>query len=79
MALGWPIATGVIEGSCRYLVKDRLDITGARWSLQGAEALLLLRAVIANGDFDTYWQYHLDREHQRTHGSRYKDQLALAA
>jgi len=79
LALGWPIATGVIEGCCRYLVKDRLDITGARWSLTGAEAVLLLRAVIANGDFDQYWQFHLDREYQRTHASRYKDQYALAA
>jgi hypothetical protein len=79
LALGWPIATGVIEGCCRYLVKDRLDITGARWSLASAEAILLLRAVIANGDFDAYWQYHLDREHQRTHASRYKDQFTLAA
>lgn len=79
LALGWPIATGVIEGCCRYLVKDRLDITGARWSLTGAEAVLLLRAVIANGDFDRYWQFHLDREYQRTHASRYRDQFALAA
>jgi hypothetical protein len=77
--LGWPIATGVIEGCCRYLVKDRLDIAGARWSLNGAEAVLLLRAIIANGDFDQYWQYHLDNEQQRNHTSRYKDQLALAA
>jgi hypothetical protein len=79
LALGWPIVTGVIEGSCRYLVKDRLDITGARWSLTAAEAVLLLRAVITNGDFDAYWQYHLDREYQRTHAHRYKDQLVLAA
>jgi hypothetical protein len=80
LALGWPIATGVIEGCCRYLpVKDRLDITGARWSLPGAEAVLLLRAVIANGDFDQYWQFHLHREYQRTHASRYQDQFALAA
>lgn len=79
LALGWPIATGVIEGCCRYLVKDRLDITGARWSLPGAEAVLLLRAVIANGDFDQYWQFHLDAEYHRTHATRYKDQFALAA
>jgi hypothetical protein len=79
LALGWPIATGVIEGCCRHLVKDRLDITGARWSLTGAEAILLLRAVIANGDFEKYWQYHLDREYLRTHASRYKDQFDLAA
>jgi hypothetical protein len=51
---GWPIATGVIEGACRHLVKDRMDITGARWSLVGAEAILQLRALISNGDFDAY-------------------------
>jgi hypothetical protein len=42
---GWPIATGVIEGACRHLVKDRMDITGARWGLPGAEAVLKLRAL----------------------------------
>jgi hypothetical protein len=42
--------TGVIEGACRHLIGDRLDITGARWGLQGAGAILTLRAVIANGD-----------------------------
>src|SRR5256884_4826020 len=35
---GWPIATGIIEGACRHIVKDRMDITGARWGLEGAEA-----------------------------------------
>jgi hypothetical protein len=47
----WPIATGVIEGACRHLIGDRLDITGARWGLDGAEAVLTLRAVISNGDY----------------------------
>jgi hypothetical protein len=42
---GLPIATGVIEGACRHLVKDRMDVTGARWSLAGAEAVLRLRAL----------------------------------
>jgi hypothetical protein len=65
LAAGWPIATGVIEGACRHLIGDRLDITGARWGLQGAEAILTLRAVISNGDFDDYWRYHLAQEHQR--------------
>ena len=49
---GWPIATGIVEGACRHLVKDRMDITGARWGLAGAEAILKLRAIKANGDFD---------------------------
>jgi hypothetical protein len=42
--------TGVIEGTCRHLIGDGLDITGARWGLRGAGAILTLRAVIANGD-----------------------------
>ncbi len=45
LAKGLPIATGVIEGTCRHLVKDRMDLTGARWSLAGAEAVLRLRAL----------------------------------
>jgi hypothetical protein len=68
---GWPIATGVIEGACRHLIKDRMDITGARWGLDGAEAVLKLRAVVSNGDFQQYWRYHLARERERVHHSRY--------
>jgi hypothetical protein len=79
LAMGWPIATGVIEGACRHLVKDRLAITGARWSLPGAEAVLLLRALIINGDFNAYWNFHIQQEHQRTHTSRYQQQYDLAA
>jgi hypothetical protein len=56
---GWPIATGTVEGACRHLVKDRLELTGARWGLTGAEANLTLRSVLANGDFDAYWAHHL--------------------
>jgi hypothetical protein len=67
LAEGWPIATGVIEGACRHLVKDRMDITGARWGLASAEAILKLRAVISNGDFDDYWAYHLKQEQHRNH------------
>jgi hypothetical protein len=72
---GWPIATGIIEGACRYLVKDRLDITGARWGLEGAEAVLKLRALRSNGDFESYWNMHLDKERQRVHESRYAGNL----
>lgn len=71
LAAGWPIATGVIEGACRYLVKDRMDITGARWGLNGAEAVLKLRALISNGDLEDYWTWHLDQEQQRIHHTRY--------
>jgi hypothetical protein len=69
---GLPIATGVIEGACRYLVKDRMDRTGARWSLNGAEAVLRLRALRTSGDFDAYWPFHLERDKERNHESRYE-------
>jgi hypothetical protein len=79
LARGWPIATGVIEGACRHLIGDRLDISGARWGLQGAEAVLKLRAVNTNGDFDRYWRFHLARENHRVHTPRYQDAYDLAA
>jgi hypothetical protein len=75
LAAGYPIATGVIEGACRYLVKDRMDITGARWSLAGAEAVLRLRALRASGDFDAYWTFHEAQELQRNHLKSYADHV----
>jgi hypothetical protein len=65
--------------ACRHLIKDRLDITGARWSLPGAEAVLKLRALISNGDFEPYFAWHRQREHQRNHQALYQDKLSLAA
>jgi hypothetical protein len=73
LAQGWPIATGIIEGACHLIVKDRMDLTGARWSLDGAEAVLKLRALRSNGDFDSYWRFHLSHEQGRVHRSRYVD------
>jgi hypothetical protein len=79
LANGWPIATGVIEGACRHLVADRMGITGARWGLEGAQAILWLRAIAASGDTGAYWTWHIQQEHQRNHLSRYQDNLGLAA
>ena len=69
----------VIEGTCRYLVADRMDITGARWSVEGAEAVLELRAVRTNDDFDQYWKFHLDKERHRIHETRYTHQTIPTA
>jgi hypothetical protein len=75
LANGWHISTGIIEGACRHLVKDRMDITGARWGVKTAEAVLQLRAIWANGDWDAYWTFHLQQEHERNYPAPY----ALAA
>lgn len=69
LAQGLPIASGVIEGACRHLVQDRLGITGARWDLNGAEAVLRLRALHTSGDWDRYWRFHEDQERQRNYAS----------
>ena len=53
LRVGFPIATGVVEGACRCLVKDRMDRTGARWSLAGVEAVLRLRALRTSGEVAT--------------------------
>ena len=73
LAEGVPIATGVIEGACRHLVQDRMNLTGARWSLSGAEAVLRLRALRSSNDFDAYWEFHEQQEYQRHHASHYAD------
>jgi hypothetical protein len=77
LSAGLPIATGVIEGACRYLIKDRMDITGARWSLEGAEAVLRLRSLHVSGDWNDYWHFHLKQEHQRNHLALYKDGIGI--
>jgi hypothetical protein len=79
LAAGWPIATGAVEGACRHLIADRLDITGARWGLDGAEAVLQLRALITNGDFEDYWNFHAVREHQRLYLSPDQQDYSLTA
>ena len=80
LANGWPIATGIIEGACRHLVKDRMDLTGARWSLDGAEAVLRLRSLRASGHFEEYMAFHQRKERHRNYAlAAQNDGLKLAA
>ena len=76
---GYPIASGVIEGACRQRVNDRMDITGARWRLDRAEAVLRIRALRTSGDFDEYWQFHKMQEFQRNHVDKFQNPERLLA
>jgi hypothetical protein len=76
LAQGWPIATGVIEGACRHLVKDRCELSGMRWTITGAEALLHLRCVHENGDWDAYHAFRRRQRHQRLYAVPYPDDAA---
>ena len=69
LARGWPISTGVVEGACGHLVKDRMERSGMRWTKSGAQAILELRAVRVNGDWDAYHSFRRQCQHQRLYGS----------
>jgi hypothetical protein len=68
LASGWPIASGVIEGACRHLVKDRCEQSGMRWTQTGAEALLRLRSVAENGDWESFHAYRRGQRQQQVYG-----------
>lgn len=59
---GYPIATGVIEGACRHVIKDRMERAGMRWKVPGARAMLYLRAIHANGDWQAFQQHRIEQE-----------------
>lgn len=77
LAQGWPIATGVIEGACRHLVKDRCELSGMRWTIDGAEALLHLRCVLENGDWEAFHAFRRHQRHTRLYAVPYPE-LATA-
>jgi len=59
---GYPIATGVIEGACRHVIKDRMERAGMRWKVPGAQAMLQLRAIHANGDWQAFQNDRIKHE-----------------
>lgn len=56
---GYPIASGVIEGACRHLVKDRMERAGMHWTREGAQAMLDVRSIHTNGDWDQYQRFRI--------------------
>lgn len=65
LAAGYPIASGVIEGACRYVVKDRMERAGMRWTVEGAQAMLDLRSTYVNGQWEEFQNYRIGRENLR--------------
>jgi hypothetical protein len=68
LARGWPMGTGVVEGACGHLVKDRMEQSGMRWTKAGAQAVLDLRAVRLNEPWEAYGQFHRHQQHLRVYG-----------
>jgi len=68
LAAGYPIGSGVVEGACRHLVKDRLELTGMRWERKGAQSMLHLRAIYLNGEWDPFVNYRIEKEQAALYG-----------
>ena len=69
LAAGYPIGSGVAEGACRHLAKDRMERTGMRWTVEGAQAILDLRSTYLNGDWSGYWIHYTQAENERLYGN----------
>jgi len=65
LSSGYPIGSGVVEGACRHVVKDRMEQTGMHWRVSGAQSILHLRALYVNGDWETFQQYRVAQQCQR--------------
>jgi hypothetical protein len=70
LAAGYPIASGVIEGACRHLVKDRMERAGMHWTIPGAQAMLDVRSVFVSGLWDEYQEYRIQRESDKLYPYR---------
>jgi hypothetical protein len=73
LATGYPIGSGVVEGACRHLVKDRMEQSGMRWRIAGAQAVLSLRAIYLNDDWDTFHASRIQAEQTELYS--YKQRL----
>jgi hypothetical protein len=69
LAAGYPIASGVIEGACRHVVKDRMERAGMHWTLPGAQALLNLRCVALNDEWEPFINHHIQSETARLYAN----------
>ncbi len=78
LAAGYPIASGVIEGACRYLVKDRMERTGMRWVLNGAHSMLALRSVCLSGLWDEFARFRIEKERLRLYPDSYAEDPDIA-
>ncbi|MFC1833546.1 ISKra4 family transposase [Thermodesulfobacteriota bacterium] len=73
LAMGLPIGSGVIEGSCKNLINDRMERSGMRWSEEGAEAMIRLRGLFLTDLWEPFWTFRIEREKRLLYGSCLKD------
>jgi hypothetical protein len=78
LAAGYPIGSGVVEGACRHLVKDRMEQSGMRWRIEGAQVILNLRAIYVNDDWASFHAARIQTEQHKLHPYRQRLLAILA-
>jgi hypothetical protein len=68
---GYPIGSGIVESTCGHTVKNRMEGAGRRWSLDGAESMLLLRSIYTSNDWAEYWHFKRQKEHERLYNNNF--------
>lgn len=66
---GYPIGSGVVEGACRHLVKDRMEQSGMRWHIEGATSVLKLRATYLNNQWDSFIEHRIKTEQNQLYAT----------
>ena len=66
---GYPIGSGVVEGACRHAIKDRMELSGMRWEAEGAQAVLSLRTIYINGDWNAFIKHRVQTEQAALYGT----------
>jgi hypothetical protein len=74
LSKGYPIGSGIVESTCGHTVKNRMEGAGRRWSLDGAESMLLLRSIYTSDDWVEYWHFKRKKEHERLYNYEATDQ-----
>lgn len=69
LAAGYPIGSGVVEGACRHVIKDRMELSGMRWDAEGAQVVLRLRTIYVNGDWKDFIQHRIEVEQATLYGT----------
>ncbi len=72
LAAGYPIGSGIIEGACRHIIVDRMEESGMRWVMDGAKAMLGLRCIYINGDWEQFMDFNIQQEQQTIHPDKAK-------
>ena len=77
LKMGYPIASGVIEGACRNVVVDRMENSGMRWVINGAKSMLALRCIHLNGDWDHFMNFYIQQEQDTLYPHKSIDQSSF--